>query len=203
MITKLLRTVFALLLLAGVGFAIIFQRPAPHTIPLRSPVLVTQPAMFYAGSQVAEAELRAGAEHAAHAAHKAHASRPAAPTARSTPSLAPSAQPSYAAVAVPDPGSAQRIAYDLLPSYGFDQGASFTCLVYLWDRESGWRYNAQEPTSGAYGIPQSLPASKMAMFGSDYLTDPTTQIRWGLWYIKATYGTPCNAWNHDSGDGWY
>lgn len=163
--------------------------------------------MVYAGPQAAEDELRAGArlaqqaaQHAAHAAHKAHASRPAP----STPSYtSPSTPPSYAPVAVPDPGSAQRIAYDLLPGYGFDQGVSFTCLVYLWDRESGWRYNAEEPTSGAYGIPQSLPGSKMATAGPDWQTNPATQIRWGLGYIKATYGTPCVAWNHDDTAGWY
>ena len=91
----------------------------------------------------------------------------------------------------------------MLPSYGFNQTTQFTCLVQLWNRESGWRWNAQEPTSGAYGIPQSLPASKMAVFGSDYLTNPVTQIKWGLWYIKQVYITPCDAWTHDYSDGWY
>lgn len=102
----------------------------------------------------------------------------------------------------PDPGSAQRIAYDMLPSFGFNQGTEYSCLVSLWDRESGWRWDA-ENASGAYGIPQSLPGSKMASAGSDWQTNPATQIRWGLGYISSTYGTPCNAWGHEEADGWY
>ena len=68
----------------------------------------------------------------------------------------------------------------------------------LWTRESNWRWYAENPYSGAYGIPQSLPASKMASVGADYRTNPVTQIRWGLQYIRAAYGSPCNAlgaWN--------
>jgi len=70
----------------------------------------------------------------------------------------------------------------------------YGCLVSLWNGESGWRVGAYNP-SGAYGIPQSLPASKMAAFGSDYLTNPITQVKWGLDYIARSYGTPCNAYN--------
>jgi len=76
--------------------------------------------------------------------------------------------------------------------YGEDQ---WPCLLNLWMRESNWRTTAGNPTSGAYGIPQSLPASKMAAFGADYLTNPQTQIAWGLNYIKGRYGTPCGAWD--------
>ena len=103
--------------------------------------------------------------------------------------------------APPDPSSAQGIAYGLLPSYGFstDQDG---CLNDLWNAESGWRWNA-ENASGAYGIPQALPGSKMASAGPDWQTNPTTQIKWGLGYIKSTYGTPCNAWAHEEADGWY
>jgi resuscitation-promoting factor RpfB len=57
--------------------------------------------------------------------------------------------------------------------------------------------------SGAYGIPQSLPASKMASAGADYMTDPATEIRWGLGYIRATYGDPCTAWSHEEAVSWY
>jgi hypothetical protein len=102
----------------------------------------------------------------------------------------------------PDPGSAQRIAYDMLPSFGFNQGTQYSCLVSLWNRESGWRWDA-ENASGAYGIPQSLPGSKMASAGPDWQTNPATQIKWGLGYISSTYGTPCNAWGHEEADGWY
>jgi hypothetical protein len=101
----------------------------------------------------------------------------------------------------PDPSSAQGIAYALLPSYGFSTD-QFGCLNDIWSRESGWRYDA-ENASGAYGIPQALPGSKMASAGPDWQTDPTTQIKWGLGYIKAVYGTPCNAWAHEEDDGWY
>ncbi|HXB49255.1 MAG TPA: lytic transglycosylase domain-containing protein [Streptosporangiaceae bacterium] len=101
----------------------------------------------------------------------------------------------------PNPGTAQSIAYGLLSSYGFSK-SQWGCLDDLWNAESGWRYNA-ENASGAYGIPQALPGSKMATAGSDWQTNPTTQINWGLTYIKNTYGTPCGAWGHEQADGWY
>jgi hypothetical protein len=105
------------------------------------------------------------------------------------------------AMAPPDPGTAQRIAYDMLGSFGFST-SQFGCLDDLWNAESGWRYNA-ENASGAYGIPQALPGSKMASAGADWATDPTTQIKWGLGYIKNIYGTPCGAWAHEEAYGWY
>ena len=73
-------------------------------------------------------------------------------------------------------------------------GQQFDCLSSLWTKESGWRWNANNSSSGAYGIPQSLPGSKMASFGSDWATNPITQIKWGLQYISNSYGTPCSAW---------
>lgn len=85
-------------------------------------------------------------------------------------------------------------AQALLPEYGFD-ASQWGCLDNLWMGESGWRYTAENPSSGAYGIPQSLPASKMATVGADYRSNPVTQIRWGLQYIKSSYGTPCGAWS--------
>ncbi len=90
-----------------------------------------------------------------------------------------------------DPRAAARV---LLSEYGFDAG-QWTCLDNLWMGESGWRYTAQNSSSGAYGIPQSLPASKMGTIASDWRTNPVTQIRWGLKYIKSSYGTPCGAWS--------
>jgi hypothetical protein len=90
-----------------------------------------------------------------------------------------------------DPRSAART---LLSEFGFDAG-QFGCLDNLWNGESGWRYTASNGSSGAYGIPQSLPGSKMASAGADWQSNPVTQIRWGLQYIKSSYGTPCNAWN--------
>ncbi|HEX4831058.1 MAG TPA: hypothetical protein VH478_08205 [Trebonia sp.] len=102
----------------------------------------------------------------------------------------------------PDPGSAEAIAQELMPSYGFSVSGQYSCLYDLWMRESGWRYDAYNP-SGAYGIPQSLPGSKMASAGSDWETNPATQIKWGLGYISGVYGTPCGAWDHEEADGWY
>ena len=98
----------------------------------------------------------------------------------------------------------KAVARMLLPEYGFSQ-AQWPCLERLWIGESGWNYKAENASSGAYGIPQSLPASKMATMGSDYRTNPVTQIKWGLNYIKQSYGSPCNAldfWNNQSPH-WY
>jgi hypothetical protein len=101
----------------------------------------------------------------------------------------------------PNPASAQGIAYKLLPSFGFSTN-QFGCLNDIFSRESGWRYNA-ENASGAYGIPQALPGSKMASAGPNWQTNPTTQIKWGLGYIKGRYGTPCKAWAAWQVQGWY
>jgi hypothetical protein len=101
----------------------------------------------------------------------------------------------------PNPASAQGIAYKLLPSFGFSTD-QFGCLNDIFTRESGWRYNA-ENASGAYGIPQALPGSKMASAGPNWQTNPTTQIKWGLGYIKGRYGTPCKAWAAWQVQGWY
>jgi hypothetical protein len=102
----------------------------------------------------------------------------------------------------PDPGTAQDIAYKMLPSFGFSPSTQYSCLNNIWTRESGWRYNA-ENASGAYGIPQALPGSKMATAGSDWQTNPATQIKWGLGYIQGRYGTPCDAWSFWQAHGWY
>lgn len=84
--------------------------------------------------------------------------------------------------------------------WGADQ---YQALVALWTRESDWVYTATNPTSGAYGIPQSLPAEKMAAHGKDWRTNPRPQIRWGLEYIALTYGTPAGAWGFFQANNWY
>ena len=86
--------------------------------------------------------------------------------------------------------------------YGWG-GSQFSCLDSLWTKESNWKYAADNPTSSAYGIPQALPGSKMAKFGSDWATNPATQIKWGLWYISSRYGSPCSAWSHSQAANWY
>jgi hypothetical protein len=102
----------------------------------------------------------------------------------------------------PDPGTAQAIAYDMVRARGWGDD-QFSCLVALWNKESGWRVNAYNASSGAYGIPQSLPGSKMGSAGADWETNPATQITWGLGYITDRYGTPCGAWGHSESVGWY
>jgi hypothetical protein len=98
-----------------------------------------------------------------------------------------------------DPRSAARA---MLGDFGFAD-SQFSCLDKLWTRESNWTYSATNRFSGAYGIPQALPASKMATVGADYRTNPVTQMKWGLGYIKQVYGTPCGAWSHSQATGWY
>ena len=96
----------------------------------------------------------------------------------------------------------RSIAQELLAARGWGSD-QWSCLDSLWQRESNWNPHAQNPSSGAYGIPQSLPASKMASAGADYRTNPATQITWGLNYISGRYGTPCGAWGHSQSVGWY
>ena len=105
------------------------------------------------------------------------------------------------AVGTPDPGSAQAIGHDMVLARGWGED-EFSCLVALFNRESHWNVYAANP-SGAYGIPQALPGSKMASAGADWATNPATQITWGLNYIGGRYGTPCGAWAHSQSAGWY
>ena len=99
-------------------------------------------------------------------------------------------------------GEYQAYAAQMCSSYGWSQN-DFDCLVKLWNRESGWNPNAYNRSSGAYGIPQALPGSKMASAGADYQTNYKTQINWGLGYIKSRYGSPSNAWSYFLSRGWY
>lgn len=108
----------------------------------------------------------------------------------------------------PIPGSCgeydgnRAIGCALLLDYGFklDQ---MPCLDKLWTRESGWNHKAYNESSGAYGIPQALPGSKMATVADDWQTNPATQIKWGLGYIEGRYDDPCGAWQHSESTGWY
>jgi hypothetical protein len=119
------------------------------------------------------------------------------------PPVAIAKEPSAAKSAgVPDPGSAKAIAYDMVIARGWGQG-EYDCLVSLWNKESGWNVNAHNKSSGAHGIPQALPGSKMASAGADWETNPATQITWGLGYITGRYSTPCGAWGKSQSSGWY
>lgn len=100
------------------------------------------------------------------------------------------------------PDGARATAQEMMSSrYGWG-GDQFSCLNSLWNKESGWNYQAYNP-SGATGIPQALPGSKMASAGGDWQTSAATQIAWGLDYISRAYGTPCSAWGHSQAMNWY
>lgn len=88
----------------------------------------------------------------------------------------------------------------LQKGFGLDQ---MPCLDNLWTKESHWNEKAYNSGSGAYGIPQALPGSKMGSSGGDWETNPATQVDWGLGYIKGRYGDPCGAWSHSVNNGWY
>ena len=116
---------------------------------------------------------------------------------------AAAAAAAQALAAANTPDGARAYAADLAASqygWGADQ---FQCLDKLWQKESGWNYQAYNASSGATGIPQSLPGSKMATAGDDWETSAATQIRWGLGYIQSAYGTPCSAWSHSQSVNWY
>ena len=181
-----------------------------QTFQLRAfaPSTASQPLQAYqirdAAAQLAAAHWTAAREQAAKKAAAARAiaaaSRAAARPAASTATGAQSAQ--AAAPAPAASGSPQQIAEAMLASFGWSS-SQFSCLDPLWAHESGWSVTAYNPGSGAYGIPQAVPGSKMASAGPDWQTNAATQIRWGLEYIKGTYGSPCGAWGHEQATGWY
>jgi hypothetical protein len=177
----------------------------------------SQPVAAYqirdAAAQLADAHWAAARKQAAKkaAASRAAAARAAAAQSRKSQKSQATQQPQSApqsqgiqgtSVAVMASGSAQQIAEGMLASFGWSS-SQFSCLEPLWAHESGWSVTASNPGTGAYGIPQALPGSRMASAGPDWQTDASTQIRWGLEYIKDTYGSPCAAWSHEEADGWY
>jgi hypothetical protein len=127
----------------------------------------------------------------------------AAPAQAAAPANNPVAAPVAAApMAGTSPAAAQSFARSYLAGKGMGD-SEFQCLVTLWNHESGWNFQASNPSSGAYGIPQSLPGSKMASVGADWQTNPQTQIIWGVGYITGRYGTPCGALAAWHVKGWY
>lgn len=91
----------------------------------------------------------------------------------------------------------QAIARQMVP------GDQFQCFSNIVDHESTWNYQAQNPSSGAYGLVQALPGSKMSSAGADWQTNPATQIKWGLNYMNERYGSPCGAWSFWQANNWY
>jgi hypothetical protein len=101
------------------------------------------------------------------------------------------------------PFGAKKVAKSILiDEYGFNE-RQYNCLNELWTQESNWNYKSRNKVSGAHGIPQALPASKMNIISTDWRTNPVTQIRWGLRYISIRYETPCKAWSKHKRSNWY
>ena len=148
--------------------------------------------------------LNAGlAQRAAETAAAVAAAEAAAQAQREAEAAAAAAAAAAAQAAANTPDGAKATARQLAAAeYGWGDG-QFSCLESLWDKESDWDYQAYNPSSGATGIPQSLPGDKMASAGPDWQTNATTQIRWGLDYIARAYGTPCAAWGHSQSTNWY
>lgn len=163
-----------------------YRHLSPDTVLTR--VATTQAAAETIGAATTEADARA-------AAAQARAQRIAAIRAQAAADAARQA-------AANTPDAAKATAKALMASqygWGDDQ---YSCLVSLWSKESGWNYRAYN-ASGATGIPQALPGSKMASVAADWSTNATTQIIWGLGYISGSYGTPCAAWAHSEANNWY
>ncbi|MET0861101.1 MAG: lytic transglycosylase domain-containing protein [Microbacterium sp.] len=154
-----------------------------------------------AEQDAAAAQAQAEAEAAAAAAAAEAEAQAAQSSSSSSGGSTASPSPAYAGAGT-SAGEAQSIARGMLAGYGWGDD-QFGCLVALWDRESGWNSQAYNAGSGAYGIPQALPGSKMASAGADWQTNAATQISWGLGYISGRYGSPCGAWSHSESVGWY
>lgn len=148
-------------------------------------------AAAHAAAKAQAAGQRQAQQQAARAAPQAGAA--GAPAVGAAGAGAGTPAPAPAAVVTPAQRTPRAIAQQLMPGFGFGTD-QWSCLDQLWVGESGWNWAATNPYSGAYGIPQALPATKMSSAGPDWLTNPATQISWGLSYIKSRYGTPCSAW---------
>ena len=99
-------------------------------------------------------------------------------------------------------GTPKEVAMNLLPDHGWSE-SQFSCLEKLWNKESRWKVSADNPSSSGVRHPAGAPGNRMAAYGSDWRTNPVTQIKWGLDYIENTYGSPCGAWGHSKDKGWY
>ena len=180
---------------------------AAHAAVASADQLTRPAAAPQAGVSLAVRVFQIRAEQAGHAAAQAQATRradaaQAAALAAQAQSAPQPQQVSTVAAYAATSGSPEQIAEAMLRSFGWSL-SQFACLDPLWAHESGWAVTADNPDTGAYGIPQALPGDKMASAGPDWQTDAVTQIRWGLTYIKDLYGSPCAAYAHEQETGWY
>jgi hypothetical protein len=132
--------------------------------------------------------------------HQATTAKTPAKAAKTSKTSAPVQAKAKAKPAAPK--TPQQIATAMLQGFGWTK-AQFSFLDHLWHKESNWDPTASNASSGAYGIAQALPASQMSSAGSDWQTNASTQIKWGLNYIKDRYGSPQAAWAHETAQGWY
>lgn len=179
--------------------------PVPQMVTVASAGTATRSALERQ-SDAATLDVSAAGAVAGTAASKAYAAATTAPRQRPKPVVAkPRSTTAVAPFRFGTAAYAQWHAKRLMSTsrYGWKSTAQYQCLVNLWTRESHWNYRSHNKSSGAHGIPQALPGSKMANAGSDWLTNPVTQIRWGLGYIKSRYGSPCGAWSHFRSHNWY
>ena len=210
------RSLGALLLIGALAGGVAVAADGPTEQPAKANNASNSEPLDVANLERQDAE-RADAERAARndAQRKANeAAVAAAEQAKKSPTASSSARGATGAAgkpgvqAPPAPASCQvfsgnkKVGCSMTLAAGFDL-QQFACLEKLWQKESSWNEKAKNKSSGAYGIPQALPASKMATAGGDYLTNPATQIKWGLSYIKSRYTTPCKAWSHSQANNWY
>jgi hypothetical protein len=175
-----------------------------HSVQVRQHLQQAAAAKTAAANEAAAAKAAAAKAAAAkaEAARKAAVQKAAEQAAAARKAAAAKAQAAQQTAVTTPSGSPEQIAQQMLSKYGWSQ-SQFSCLQPLWYHESGWNPSAENPSSGAYGIPQALPGAQMASAGADWQTNPATQIRWGLNYIQSRYGSPCGAWAHEQADNWY
>jgi hypothetical protein len=187
------------------GFILSANRTA-HPLSVKFATVIASSALALGAAAAAAASSAPARPTAAPATSRLTTGRPAA--GRLTTTHSPRGSVRLATLLTPAAGTASRaltprqIARQMLPSFGWSQ-RQFPYLNWLWNRESSWNKYAENPYSGAYGIPQALPGAKMASAGPNWRSNARTQIRWGLRYIRAIYGSPRRAWAHEVADGWY
>ena len=125
------------------------------------------------------------------------------PGTTAPPSATPAPTKAPAAKVVPKPKYRDTVANARLYVKGRIGTTQYNCIDYVWYRESKWNPTAGNPKSGAYGIPQAVPGSKMAVYGANWRTSPLTQVKWGIWYVNNRYGSACEALRFWRANGWY
>jgi hypothetical protein len=200
-VSRALPLVLAAVITTGVAGAALLPASTPPAADRSGVVALADTAPAPVGTDWTIAgRAAASAVVAQQAAQKAAAARAAKAAADARARSARAARASRSRLPMVFYGDPRSIARSMLAERGWS--GQFDCLDSLWNRESGWRVYASN-ASGAYGIPQALPGGKMASAGSDWRTNPATQIRWGLGYIASSYGSPCAAWRHSQSYNWY